>query len=204
MDRISSTTSSSILCVQPRLSSQRGNAIFVASSIYEACRYFELFQKTPLKGKCAVVTSYNPAGQGRDRSKRWGQRRRRRSSSCSAPILRLLEDVDPKPGKTKTETYEDDLRKLFVDQPANMRLLIVVDKMLTGFDAPSCTYLYIDKSMQNHSLFQAICRTNRLDGSDKPFGYIVDYKDLLYKVRGPSRSIPLSSIARRAAAIRTC
>ena len=46
--------------VKPRLSSERGNAILVASSIYEACKYFTLFQKTPFKGKCAVVTSYNP------------------------------------------------------------------------------------------------------------------------------------------------
>ena len=63
-----------------------------------------------------------------------------------------------------------------------MKLLVVVDKLLTGFDAPPCTYLYIDKSMQDHGLFQAICRTNRLDGDDKDFGYIVDYKDLFKKV----------------------
>jgi type I restriction enzyme R subunit len=63
-----------------------------------------------------------------------------------------------------------------------MKLLIVVDKLLTGFDAPPCTYLYIDKSMQDHGLFQAICRTNRLDGDDKDFGYIVDYKNLFNKV----------------------
>src|SRR6185295_302202 len=56
------------------------------------------------------------------------------------------------------------------------------DKLLTGFDAPPCTYLYIDKSMQDHGLFQAICRVNRLDGEDKDFGYIVDYKDLFKKV----------------------
>ena len=42
--------------------------------------------------------------------------------------------------------------------------------------------LYIDKSMQDHGLFQAICRTNRLDGEDKPYGLIVDYKDLFNKV----------------------
>ena len=59
-----------------------------------------------------------------------------------------------------------------------MRLLIVVDKLLTGFDAPSATYLYIDKKMADHNLFQAICRVNRLDGEDKDYGYIVDYKDL--------------------------
>ena len=59
-----------------------------------------------------------------------------------------------------------------------MKLLIVVDKLLTGFDAPSATYLYIDKHMQDHGLFQAICRVNRLDGEDKEYGYIIDYKDL--------------------------
>lgn len=59
-----------------------------------------------------------------------------------------------------------------------MKLLIVVDKLLTGFDAPPATYLYIDKHMQDHGLFQAICRVNRLDGEDKEYGYIVDYKDL--------------------------
>jgi len=45
---------------KPRLSSQRGNAMLVASSIYEACKYFEQFQKTPFRGKCGIVTSYNP------------------------------------------------------------------------------------------------------------------------------------------------
>src|SRR5205814_1589448 len=91
-------------------------------------------------------------------------------------------DVAPRPGKSRTETYEDEAKALFKSQPANMQLLIVVDKLLTGFDAPSCTYLYIDKSMQDHGLFQAICRTNRLDGEDKTFGYIVDYKDLFKKL----------------------
>jgi type I restriction enzyme, R subunit len=94
----------------------------------------------------------------------------------------LLQSVDALPGKSKTETYEDQAKKLFKEQPANMKLLVVVDKLLTGFDAPSCTYLYIDKSMQDHGLFQAICRVNRLDGEDKDFGYIVDYKDLFKKV----------------------
>ena len=59
-----------------------------------------------------------------------------------------------------------------------MKLLIVVDKLLTGFDAPPATYLYIDKQMHDHGLFQAICRVNRLDGDDKEYGYIIDYKDL--------------------------
>src|SRR5437868_11403744 len=63
-----------------------------------------------------------------------------------------------------------------------MKLLIVVDKLLTGFDAPPATYLYIDKQMQDHGLFQAICRVNRLDGEDKEYGYIIDYKDLFHSL----------------------
>ena len=78
----------------------------------------------------------------------------------------------------KVEDFEKDVKDKFINQPANMKLLIVVDKLLTGFDAPPCTYLYIDKSMQDHGLFQAICRVNRLDGDTKEFGYIVDYKQL--------------------------
>ena len=70
------------------------------------------------------------------------------------------------------------MKERFVEQPGQMKLLIVVDKLLTGFDAPPATYLYIDKPMQDHGLFQAICRVNRLDSEDKEYGYIIDYRDL--------------------------
>jgi type I restriction enzyme R subunit len=84
-------------------------------------------------------------------------------------------------GKT-TEDFEKEIKKKFIEQPGQMQLLIVVDKLLTGFDAPPATYLYIDKNMQDHGLFQAICRVNRLDGEDKEYGYIVDYRDLFKKL----------------------
>jgi type I restriction enzyme R subunit len=79
---------------------------------------------------------------------------------------------------TKVEQFEREVKERFIKHPGQMRLLLVVDKLLTGFDAPSATYLYIDKKMQDHGLFQAICRVNRLDGEDKDYGYIVDYRDL--------------------------
>ncbi len=167
--------------VKPRLSGERGNAMLVASSIYEACKYFALLQKTPFKGKCAVVTSYNPQAQDVTKEEVGANTETDRQFIFNT-YTELLKDVKPRPNMTKTETYEDDSKKLFTEQPANMKLLVVVDKLLTGFDAPPCTYLYIDKSMQDHGLFQAICRTNRLDGDDKEFGYIVDYKDLFRKV----------------------
>jgi type I restriction enzyme, R subunit len=128
-----------------------------------------------------VVTSYNPLAKDVTLEET-GANTETDKQFIYNTYNELLKDVEAKPGKTKTETYEDSAKALFAREPANMKLLVVVDKLLTGFDAPPCTYLYIDKSMQDHSLFQAICRTNRLDGDDKDFGYIVDYKNLFEKV----------------------
>ncbi len=77
-----------------------------------------------------------------------------------------------------SKTSRRKVKKKFVEEPGQMKLLIVVDKLLTGFDAPPATYLYIDKQMHDHGLFQAICRVNRLDSDDKEYGYVIDYKDL--------------------------
>jgi type I restriction enzyme, R subunit len=167
--------------VKPRLSNDRGNAILVASSIYEACKYYTLFQKTQFKGKCAVVTSYNP--QTRDITlEETGANTETDKQFIYNTYNDLLKDITPKKDMSRTETYEEEAKRQFTKEPQSMKLLIVVDKLLTGFDAPPCTYLYIDKSMQDHGLFQAICRVNRLDGEDKDFGYIVDYKNLFPKV----------------------
>jgi type I restriction enzyme R subunit len=167
--------------VKPRLSNGRGNAVLVTSSIYEACKYFSLFQSSPFKGKCAVITSYNPQTQDITKEET-GANTETDKQVIYATYTALLKAIDAKPGMTKTETYEEGAKALFIKEPATMKLLIVVDKLLTGFDAPPCTYLYIDKTMQDHGLFQAICRTNRLDGDDKDFGYIVDYKNLFDKL----------------------
>jgi type I restriction enzyme R subunit len=166
---------------KPRLSSGRGNAMLVASSIYEACKYFTLLQQTPFRGKCALVTSYNP--QTRDITlEETGANSETDKQFIYNTYTELLRDEPAQAGMSRTESYEERVKKLFLKNPAEMKLLVVVDKLLTGFDAPACTYLYIDKSMQDHGLFQAICRTNRLDGADKDFGYIVDYKDLFKKL----------------------
>ena len=168
--------------VKPRLSNDRGNAILVASSIYEACKYFTLFWDTPLINKCAIVTSYNP--MTRDIVlEDTGANTQTDKEFIYQTYIDLLKNFDASPTKTKTEAYEEWAKNLFIKEPANMKLLFVVDKLLTGYDAPPCTYIYLDKSMQDHGLFQAICRTNRLDGEDKDFGYIVDYKDLFKKVK---------------------
>ncbi len=82
-----------------------------------------------------------------------------------------------------TTAYETEVKRRFIEEPANMKLLIVVSKLLTGFDAPSCSYIYLDDKLRDHTLFQAICRTNRLDGDDKDYGHIVDFKELFGDVQ---------------------
>ena len=78
------------------------------------------------------------------------------------------------------EDYEDAIKDEFVNGD-ELDLVIVVDKLLTGFDAPRATVLYVDKPMKEHTLLQAIARVNRLyDGKD--FGLIVDYRGLLSKL----------------------
>jgi type I restriction enzyme, R subunit len=159
---------------KPRLSEGRGNAILVASSIYEACKYFALLQKTMFRDRCAVITSYSPMAT-HVTLEETGAHTETDKEFIYNTYQTLL-------GDKTTDAYEERAKRLFIKEPANMKLLVVVDKLLTGFDAPPCSYLYIDKSMQDHGLFQAICRTNRLDTPDKDFGYIVDYKNLFSKV----------------------
>lgn len=152
-----------------RLQSGQGNAMLVAGSIYQACRYYELFQNAGFK-KCAIVTSYSP-NTSDIRGTTTGEDLNAEELQEYEIYQKMLDGKNP-------EDFEDDAKKMFVDEPAQMKLLIVVDKLLTGFDAPSATYLYIDKSMQDHGLFQAICRVNRLDDESKTYGFIIDYKDL--------------------------
>ena len=162
-----------------RLRSGRGNALLVSGSIYAACRLFEMFQQTDLAGKCAIVTSYRPApGDVKGEETGEGLTEKLRQYAI---YRRMLANHFGEPEDTamhKAEQFEREVKQRFVNEPGHMKLLIVVDKLLTGFDAPPATYLYIDKPMQDHGLFQAICRVNRLDGEDKEYGYVIDYKDL--------------------------
>lgn len=164
---------------RPRLMSGRGNAILVGSSIYQACKFYELFCQAGFKGKCAIVTSYNPqAGDIALEDSGEGATERLRQYEIYRQMLADHFNESADAAANKVELFEDQVKRQFVENPGQMRLLIVVDKLLTGFDAPSATYLYIDKHMQDHGLFQAICRVNRLDGEDKDYGYVVDYRDL--------------------------
>lgn len=161
---------------QDRLQSGMGNAILIAGSIYQAYKYYELFQKHGLK-KCAIVTSYYPdvnSIKGETTSDE-EETENIQKFEVYQQMIKYYEKIYP---DIKTKGFDDVIKDKFIREPGQMKLLIVVDKLLTGFDAPPATCLYIDKSMQDHGLFQAICRVNRLDSEDKEYGHIIDYKDL--------------------------
>jgi len=165
--------------VRDRLKSGRGNALMVAGSIYEACKFYELFDKTDLAGKCAIVTSYTPSAasiKGEETGE--GQTEKLHQYGIYQKMLADWFNEPPEKVVNRIEEFEKAVKRKFVEEPGQMKLLIVVNMMLTGFDAPPATYLYIDREMRDHGLFQAICRVNRLDGDDKEYGYIIDYKDL--------------------------
>jgi len=168
-----------------RLMSRRGNAMLVTGSIYEACKVYEMFSKTDLAGKCAIITSYTPApGDIKGEESGEGITERLHQYEVYRRMLADFFDVPEDAAMYRAEEFEQKVKDKFVNEPGQMRLLIVVDKLLTGFDAPPATYLYIDKKMRDHGLFQAICRVNRLDGEDKEYGYIIDYKDLFNSLEG--------------------
>jgi type I restriction enzyme R subunit len=159
--------------LKPRLNNDRGTAILVAASIYDACHYYRLFQNTAFGQFCGIVTSYEPNHNAISREPP-NSDERYKFDTYTKHVL--------KNGQS-TKAYEDEAKRRFIDEPANMKLLIVVSKLLTGFDAPSCTYIYLDNELYDHNLFQAICRTNRLDGDDKDYGHIVDFKKLFEDVQ---------------------
>ena len=159
--------------VKPRLNNDRGTAILVAGSIHDACHYYRLFQGTSFGKYVGIITSYEPqatsiATEPPDSDERF------KFDTYTDHVLN---------GWAGTAAYEDEMKRRFINEPANLKLLIVVSKLLTGFDAPSCTVIYLDNEMRDHTLFQAICRTNRLDGDDKQHGHIVDYKALFQHVQ---------------------
>ena len=157
---------------QPRLSNDRGTAILVAASIYDACHYYRLFQNTHFGPFCGIITSFEPNANAISREPAQSDERYK-YDTYNQHVL--------KNGATTT-AYETEIKRRFIEEPVNLKLLIVVSKLLTGFDAPSCSYIYLDNELRDDNLFQAICRTNRLDGDDKDYGHIVDYKELYGQV----------------------
>ena len=117
--------------LKPRLNNNRGTAMLVGASIYDACHYFRLFQNTSFGSYCGIITSFEPNHNAISREPA-NSDERYKFDTYSQYVL--------KNGQS-TKQYEDETKRRFKEEPANCKLLIVVSKLLTGFDAPSCTYI---------------------------------------------------------------
>lgn len=132
----------------------------------DAVRYLEVFEQLG-DLNCAVVISAPDMREGEDDV----------LSETDNKVIAFWNKMMKQYGDA--DTYEETIKNKFCD--GDIDILIVCSKLLTGFDAPICQVLYIDKELKEHGLLQAIARTNRLyDGKD--FGLIVDYRGLIDKL----------------------
>ncbi len=161
--------------LKPALKGGYGNAMLVCDSIYQAYQYWNIFKNNGYKGRCAVVSSYEPTDPSLANA--FTDARKTEEEMKYQLAKEMMSDMKP-------ADFEEWAKTKFVKEPAQMKLLIVCDKLLTGFDAPSATYLYLDKKVVEHTLFQAICRVNRVNGENKLFGYIIDYRKLFNFIEG--------------------
>ena len=161
--------------LKPALKFGYGNAMLVCDSIYQAYQYWNIFKNNGYKDSCAVVSSYEPTDPSLANAYTGARKTEEEMKYLLAKEMM---------GNMKPDDFEELAKTKFVKEPAQMKLLIVCDKLLTGFDAPSATYLYLDKKVVEHTLFQAICRVNRVNGENKLFGYIIDYRKLFKFIEG--------------------
>jgi len=131
-------------------------AMLATSSKYEALKYKEIFDEDN-ELKTAVIISESDERESENENKNF--------------VIKKYKEI------TKNyKDYENEMKERFKN--GDIELLIVVDKLLTGFDAPRAKVLYIDKELKEHNLLQAIARVNRLyEGKD--YGLIIDYRGLL-------------------------
>jgi type I restriction enzyme R subunit len=150
--------------VRKRLQGTDFKAMLATSSKYEAIKYHKLFDEIG-DIRTAFVISAPDSREGHsevdDENKAFIQEE-------WARVMKRYGDE---------EKYLDKIKDEFINGE-EIELLIVVDKLLTGFDAPRASVLYIDKLLKEHNLLQAIARVNRLY-EGKEFGFIVDYRGLL-------------------------
>lgn len=157
-----------------RLMSGEGNAILIVQGIDRAFAYWEVLREHPFfAGRVYPITSYRPSA---------ADVRTARSSIDAEDVAtkthRLACEMF---GDTDPDDFERDVKRKFIKHPDQMKLLIIVDKLNTGFDASPISSVFIDREMKSHALvFQAINRGNRCDGREniknvKDKCHVIDY-----------------------------
>lgn len=140
------------------------NAMLACNKKIEAVKYYNIFREEFPELEVAVVISPPDMREG--------------EGSIDEDTNDIVKKfyINTLSNYKNEEEYEETIKSKFIN--GDIDILIVVDKLLTGFDAPKASTLYLDKQIKEHNLLQSIARVNRLcDGKD--YGYIVDYRGLL-------------------------
>lgn len=124
------------------------------------------FNNHPIEGKAVVVTMSRPIAVAMYNAIK--------SISDAPECAVVISGMEDFPGQIQAEHDVKKLEKRFKKANDPLRLVIVCDMWLTGFDVPSMHTMYLDKPLKNHGLMQAIARVNRIY-KDKPGGLVVDY-----------------------------
>ena len=166
-----------------RLRNGEGNALLIVPDINRAFAYWALFKDDPeFAGKCYPITSYHPATADlrTEKSEVDGE-------DVASTTFSLAREMFAGRSEKEIVAFEAELKKTFIEQPDQMKLFILVDRLNTGFDAPSITTVFIDRDIDSTALiFQSVNRANRVEGdkvlpdgtikrSTKDKAHIVDY-----------------------------
>lgn len=149
-----------------------GNEQTIASLVDDILEHYENYRASLLTGK-AMIVAYSRAIAMKIYNRILELR-----PSWTEKVAVVMTDSNKDPEEWRSvignKHYKDELAKKFKDNNSPMKIAIVVDMWLTGFDVPSLATMYIYKPMQGHNLMQAIARVNRVF-EDKEGGLIVDY-----------------------------
>lgn len=166
-ERISLITDNIIKTYKTKTNNKMFNAIFATSSIPVLTKYYDEFKKHEHNLKVAAIFTYAPNAEFNGE----GRQPREVLEDCINDYNKMF-DTD-----YTIDTYD----KYFADickkiKNTELDLVLVVDMLLTGFDAKRLNTLFVDKYLQYHNLIQAFSRTNRIESDAKQYGNIVSYQ----------------------------
>ena len=155
-----------------RMESILGADETINSLVDDIIVHYEEFRQYEQTGKAMIVAYSRPIAMKMyhrilERRKEWKEK---------LAVVMTSDNRDPEEWRSVigNDSYKKELEKLFKDNDSPLKIVIVVDMWLTGFDVPSLSTMYVYKPMAGHNLMQAIARVNRVFG-DKQGGLVVDY-----------------------------
>ena len=190
----------------PPTGGRRFNALLATASINDAIEYYEVFKKLQAERQAAdpefvplkIAAVFSPPAEGnpdvrqiQEDLPQEKEDNRHDPEAKKTALKAIIDDYNQQYGTNHDinnfDLYYQDIQQRIKDQQFPNRdlprkggekidITIVVDMLLTGFDAKYLNTLYVDKNLKHHGLIQAFSRTNRVLNATKPYGHILDFR----------------------------